>query len=362
MVRIGIVGLGYWGPNFERTFDNLPQSEITAICDLNEERLQYAEKKLTGVFASHNFDEILNRELVDAVVISTPTKTHFELTKKALEAGLHVFVEKPLATSAMECQTLIDLAEKYGLKLFVGHLFLYNTAVKKMKELVGNGALGNICYISSQRLNLGPIRQDVNALWDLAPHDISIILDLLDRSPVSVNCQGLAYLNKNVHDVCTLTMHFEKKCMAIINVSWLDPSKTRLMTVVGEKQMATFNDMEPLEKIRVFNKRVEAPGYSDSFGEFQFSFQYGDTCSPWLNQVEPLKAECRHFLECIEENKHPLTDGHNGLEVVRVLEAADISLNNHGQMVKIADIKQFAAIDATNGSLKDCNSSERKMK
>ena len=354
MVRIGIVGLGYWGPNFERTFNNLPKSEISAICDLNEDRLRYAESKIPGVFATKNYDDMLNLDHLDAVVISTPTRTHFDLARRALEAGLHVFVEKPLATATVECQILIDLAEKYNRKLLVGHLFLYNTAVKKMKELVGSGDLGNICYISSQRLNLGPIRQDVNALWDLAPHDISIILDLLGRSPVSVNCQGLAYLNKDVHDVCTLTMHFEPKCMAIINVSWLDPSKTRLMTVVGEKQMATFNDMEPLEKVRVFNKRVEAPGYSDSFGEFQFSFQYGDTRSPWLNQVEPLKTECQHFLDSIDKEQQPATDGKNGLDVVRVLEAADISLRNDGKMVQIADIKQFETVDSTNGSLENC--------
>ncbi|KAA3620030.1 MAG: gfo/Idh/MocA family oxidoreductase [Calditrichaeota bacterium] len=351
MVRIGIVGLGYWGPNFERTFTNLPDSEITAICDLNEDRLNYGKEKIPEVFTTQNLEEMLDKDRIDALVVSTPTKTHFEITKKALEAGLHVFVEKPLATSALECQILVDLAEKFGLILFVGHLFLYNTAVKKMKELVTSGDLGNICYMSSQRLNLGPIRQDVNALWDLAPHDISIMLDFIGSPPVSVNCQGLAYLNEKVHDVCTLTMHFEPKCMAIINVSWLDPSKTRLMTIVGEQKMATFNDMEPLEKIRVYNKRVEAPSYSDSFGEFQFAFQYGDTLSPWLHQVEPLKAECQQFLNCVQNDTQPLTDGQNGLDVVKVLEAADISLHNNGEMVELNDIKQFSPAD-TNGSVK----------
>ncbi|KAA3658948.1 MAG: gfo/Idh/MocA family oxidoreductase [Calditrichaeota bacterium] len=346
MVRLGIVGLGYWGPNFERTFTNLQDSKIMAVCDLNEDRLRYAEGKIPGVFATQSVDDMLDKNSIDAVIISTPTKTHFEIAKKVLEAGLHVFVEKPLATSTQECQLLVDLAEKQRKILFVGHLFLYNTAVKKMKELVTSGDLGNICYINSQRLNLGPIRQDVNALWDLAPHDISIILDFIGRLPVSVNCQGLAYLSEDVHDVCTLTMHFEPKCMAIINVSWLDPSKSRLMTIVGEKKMATFNDMEPLEKIRVFNKRVEAPSYTDSFGEFQFSFQYGDTTTPWLNQVEPLKTECQHFLDCVQNKTNPLTDGQNGLQVVKVLEAAEISLHNHGKKVMLEDIKHFSPADA----------------
>ncbi|MCB9504482.1 MAG: Gfo/Idh/MocA family oxidoreductase, partial [Deferribacteres bacterium] len=209
--------------------------------------------------------------------------------------------------------------------------------------LVTSGELGDICYINSQRLNLGPIRQDVNALWDLAPHDISIMLDLIGSSPVSVNCQGLAYLNEKVHDVCTLTMHFEPKKMAVINVSWLDPSKTRLMTVVGENKMATFNDMEPLEKIRIYNKRVKTEPYTDSFDEFQFSCQYGDTLSPWLNQVEPLKAECQHFLDCVQTGKKPITDGQNGLEVVKILEAADISLRNHGKMVQLNEIEHFSS-------------------
>lgn len=236
MLRIGIIGLGYWGPNFIRTFSDLANSEITAICDVNNERLQQVRTKLPNVFTTNNIDEMLNRDLVDAVIIVTPTKTHFSIAKQSLEAGLHVFVEKPMATTGTDCRELIEIAETNDLILFVGHLFLHNAAVKKLKQLVVNDDFGNICYLISQRLNLGPIRQDVNALWDLAPHDISIMLDIIGKTPVAVNCQGLAYLTQNVHDVCTLTMHFEPKCMAIINVSWLNPNKTRLLTVVGEKR------------------------------------------------------------------------------------------------------------------------------
>lgn len=340
MLRIGIIGLGYWGPNLKRQFSDLANSEVTAICDLSEERLQHAQDKLPNVFTTKNIDEMLNKDRVDAIVIVTPTKTHYTIAKKALEAGLHVFVEKPMATSERDCQELIDIAETKDLILFVGHLFLYNEAVKKLKELVTNDGLGNICFISSQRLNLGPIRQDVNALWDLAPHDISIMLDIIGKTPVSVNCQGLAYLTENVHDVCTLIMHFEHKCMAIINVSWLNPNKTRLITIVGEKKMVVYDDMEPLEKIKIYNKRVEVPSYTDSYGEFQSSFQYGDTISPYLHQVEPLKEECQHFLDCIENNVTPRTDGINGLEVVKVLEAAETSLRKHGSLVRVSKIDQ----------------------
>ena len=338
MIRIGIIGLGYWGPNIQQKFSELANSEVTAICDLNEERLRHAQATLPDVFTTKNIDEMLNKYHVDAVVIATPTKTHYTIAKKALEAGLHVFVEKPMATSERDCQELIDIAEKKDIILFVGHLFLYNEAVKKIKELVAKDDLGNICSISSQRLNLGPIRQDVNALWDLAPHDISIILDIIGRTPVAVNCQGLAYLTENVHDICTLIMHFDPKCMATINVSWLNPKKTRLITIVGEKKMAIYDDMEPLEKIKIYNKHVKAPSYSDTYGEFQYSYQYGDTISPYLHQVEPLKAECQHFLDCIENNVTPRTDGINGLEVVKVLEAAETSLRKNGNLVRLSKV------------------------
>ncbi len=338
MLRIGIIGLGHWGPNFNRIFSELANSEVTAICDLSEEQLQHAQVKLPNVFTTRNIDEIINKDRVDAIVIATPTKTHYTIAKKALETGLHVFVEKPMATSERDCRELIDIAEMYNLILFVGHLFLYNEAVIELKKLASNVDFGDICYVSSQRLNLGPVRQDVNALWDLAPHDISIMIDIIGRMPVSVNCQGLAYLTENVHDVCTLTMHFDPKCMAIVNVSWLDPNKTRLLTIVGEKKMAIYNDMEALEKIKIYNKRVETIPDPVSYGEFQTNFQYGDTITPYLHQVEPLRAECQHFLDCIEENVPPRTDGINGLEVVKVLEAAETSLKKGGSLVRLSKI------------------------
>jgi len=335
MIRVGIIGLGYWGPHLLRTFAALPDSQVTAVSDLSSERLKHVCAQYPNVYATDNAEMILSRETVDAVVIATPTKTHYPLARKALEQGLHTFVEKPLATSVSECEDLIELAERREVVLFVGHVFLYTSAVSKLKELVVRGELGNVCYISSTRLNLGPIRQDVNALWDLAPHDISIILHLMDSSPVSVNCQGLAYLNKRVHDVCSVNIQFKDNSMAIVHVSWLDPNKSRLLTVVGDKKMAIYNDIEPLEKIKVYDKGIEVPAYADSFGEFQFSYRYGDTYSPRLVEIEPLKAECQHFIDCVKEDKKPKTDGRNALEVIRVLQAAEHSLFNGGGRVEV---------------------------
>jgi predicted dehydrogenase len=333
MLRIGIIGLGYWGPNLVRVLSGLPNCEVTALCDLNTQRLKEFCDRFPAAIGTTDKSKILTRNVVDAVVIATPTKTHYPLAKEALEQGLHTFVEKPLATSTVECKELIDLAERKDLKLFVGHVFLHSAPVAKLKEMVLSGELGDLCYMSSTRLNLGPVRHDVNALWDLAPHDVSIMLELMGARPVSVSCSGLAYLNESVHDVCTLAMHFENNRMGIVHVSWLDPHKKREMTIVGSKKMAVYNDIEPLEKIKVYDNGVEAPSYSDSYGEFQFNYRYGDMYSPRLNEMEPLKAECLSFVDCIVQEKRPMTDGQNGLDVVKVIEAADISLQNgHGEV------------------------------
>jgi len=308
---------------------------VTAICDRSPQRLAHCARQFPRALATTQDAEVLRREVIDAVVIATPTRTHYSLARKALEQEIHTFVEKPLATSSEECEHLIELAEERGLTLFVGHVFLYSAPVAKLKDLVATGDLGDLYYISSTRLNLGPVRHDVNALWDLAPHDISIMLELMGDSPVSVSCAGLAYLNEQVHDVCSLALHFTNKRMGIVHVSWLDPHKKRVMTVVGSRKMAVYDDIEPLEKIKVYDHGIETPAYSDSYGEFQFSYRYGDTYSPRLNEVEPLKAECRSFIDCVLQAARPRTDGRNGLEVVRVIEAANLSLLNGNGRVEL---------------------------
>jgi predicted dehydrogenase len=335
MIRVGIIGLGYWGPNLARCFGNTADTQLVAICDRDAESLERVSKQFPHVRTYSSHEEVIHGDLVDAVVIATPTATHFPIARQALSAGLHTFVEKPLATSSAECQELIDLAEQQQRMLFVGHVFLYSAPVAKLRHLVLNGDLGELCYISSKRLNLGPVRQDVNALWDLAPHDISIILELMGELPLSVSCSGLDYLKAKVHDVCSLTLHFDDNRMGIVHVSWLDPHKRREMTVVGSRKMAVYDDLSPLEKIKVYDIGVEAPAYAGSFGEFQYSYRYGDTYSPRIQEVEPLKAECQGFIDCIRNRTSPRTDGQNGMDVVKILEAAERSLHGDGGRVQV---------------------------
>jgi predicted dehydrogenase len=342
MTRIAIIGLGYWGPNLVRAFDGLPDAEVSLICDLDETRLMQVGAHFPHMRATDDSEEVFASG-VDAVVIATPTRTHHALARRALESGLHVFVEKPLARTAAECEDLIALAEERGLALMTGHIFLYTAAVAKLRDYVDSGELGEVCCITAARRNLGPIRSDVNALWDLAPHDISIILHLLGATPVSVNCQGLAHLRPDVHDVCVLTMHFPSGLMAVVHSSWLDPNKVRQMTIVGTRKMAVYDDIEPLEKIRLYDKGVDGPRYHMEFGDFPFSYRYGETRSPYLVEEEPLKAEARHFVECVRTGAQPRTDGRGGLDVVRVLEAADRSLASGGGRVLLGEAPAPAA-------------------
>jgi predicted dehydrogenase len=346
MIRVGVVGLGHWGPNLLRVLAGCRDCQVTTICDLNTARLADLCQRFPGVRGVTHVEEVLTREAVDAVVIATPTKTHFPLARKALERGLHTFVEKPLATTSAECEELIDAAESQDAVLFVGHVFLYSAAVIKLKQMVGMGELGDLYYVSSARRNLGPVRRDVSALWDLAPHDVSIILDLMGSTPVSVTCSGLAYLDPAIHDVCSLSMKFDNTRMGIVHVSWLDPHKKREMTVVGSRKMAVYNDLEPLEKIKVYDNGVEGPAPCESFGEFQFSYRYGDTYSPRISEVEPLKAECRAFLDSILLGVRPRTDGRNGLDVVRVLEAADVSLRSDHREVLVRQVREALRLAA----------------
>ena len=329
-LRIGVIGLGYWGPNLVRVLDALPGCRVTALCDLNVDRLKEFCDRIPTAFGTTEVEKVLTTDAVDAVVIATPTKTHFELARQALSKGIHAFIEKPLATSSQECEALIELSQANDLKLFVGHIFLHSASVAKLKEMVQNEQFGEIYYMSSTRLNLGPVRHDVSALWDLAPHDVSIMLELMGSAPESVSCSGLAHLNEEIHDVCTLNMQFENNRMGIVHVSWLDPHKKREMTVVGSKKMAIYNDLEPLEKIKIYDNGVEyqngAVDSTGTFADFQVSYRYGDMFCPRIIEVEPLKAEMQNFVECIIENKNPKTDGHNGLDVVRVIEAANVSL------------------------------------
>lgn len=330
MNRLAVVGCGYWGPNLIRNFKNVKDCDVDVVCDTNMERLKYVKKMYNDIDVCIEYDEILKNKNIDSIVIATPVRFHFKMAMDALKNGKNVFIEKPMATSVAECEQLIKESDERNLVLVVGHTFIYSQAVIKIREIVSSGELGEIQYIGARRLNLGLFQTDINVAWDLAPHDISIILYTLGKMPVSVNCQGKAHLHPKIEDVTNMTLNYENGGFACIQSSWLDPNKTREMTFVGTKKMLVYNDLEPLEKIKIYDKRVECPNYYDTYEEFHYSYHYGDMYSPYLNQIEPLKVEAQKFIECIQYGKKSESSGREGLDVVKVLEAASKSLKNGG--------------------------------
>jgi len=336
MMNVAIAGCGYWGPNLIRNFNALSDCEVVKVCDHDQNRLSHIKSLYNKIEITTDFDEIISSDTIDAVAIATPVCFHYEMAKKSLEAGKHTFIEKPMASSVAECQELVDIAKKKKLILMVGHTFVYSTPVRKIKEIIDSGELGQLQYISSRRLNLGLFQKDINVAWDLAPHDISIILYIMNELPVSVNCQGKAHVNPNIEDITNMTLNFQGKGLATVQSSWLDPNKIREFTFVGDKKMLVYDDLEPIEKIKVYDKRVEAPPHYDTFAEFQYSYYYGDMYSPYLKLVEPLKVECQHFLDCIATGETPLSSGVDGLQVVQILEASSQSLAKAGAAVPIS--------------------------
>jgi predicted dehydrogenase len=337
VLKIAVVGCGYWGPNLIRNFYSLSDCKVKKVCDLDSSRLEHMRKLFCEVETTTNFDDVINDPQIDAVAIATPVRNHYEMAKKCLQAKKHTLIEKPMASSSEECKKIIELSQKHNRVLMVGHTYVYSPAVRKIKEIVCADDLGKIFYISSRRLNLGLFKTEINVVWDLAPHDISITLFVLNEIPISVNCQGNANVNHKIEDVTNMTIAFSNGVVATIRNSWLDPYKVREMTFVGSTQMLVYNDLEPIEKIKIFDKRVETPPYYDTFAEFQYSYHYGDMYSPYLKQSEPLKVECQHFLDCIKNSSQPDTDGLNGLRVVQILEAASKSLKKDGGKVEVAD-------------------------
>ena len=336
MLNIAVVGCGYWGPNLIRNFNSLSDCKVKMVCDVETNRLLYVKNLYPEVAVTTKFDEVVNNLEIDAIAIATPIRSHYPMARKSLQAGKHTFIEKPMASSVEECEELIKLAEKQKLTLMVGHTFIYCAPVKKVKEIVDSDELGEIQYISSRRLNLGLFQNDINVAWDLAPHDISIILYVLNEAPVSVNCQGKAHVTPEIEDVINMTLSFTNGTYASIQSSWLDPNKIRDMTFVGTKKMLVYDDIEPIEKIKVYDKRVKVPPYYDTFAEFQYSYHYGDMYSPHLKLVEPLKVECQSFIDCITKDAESESSGLEGMKVVQILEAASKSLKNGGGRVEIA--------------------------
>lgn len=340
---VGIVGCGYWGPLLVRNFVNLPNCKVTAVCDANEARLKHVKGLYPSVSCVTDFNKLLSDFDLDAIVLATPVKSHYPLAKAGLLAGKHVFIEKPMASSSAECEELVSLAQSRNLTLLVDHTFLYSAAVRKIVEIVEAGDIGDIRYINSRRLNLGLFQKDINVAWDLAPHDISIILHILGEFPTSVNCQGNAHVTPSIEDVTNMSLMFRHKRFATIQSSWLEPRKIREMTIVGSRRMIVYDDLQTHEKIKVYDVRVERPPHYDTFAEFQYSYHYGDSYIPHLHQEEPLKAVCQHFIECIETGVAPLTSGRHGYEMIKILEAASASLKANGAPINfVAPVHQLA--------------------
>ncbi len=335
MINIGVIGCGYWGPNHIRNFNALPNCNVLVCCDRDVKRLEHMKSLYPAIETTTETEDLFKDKRLDALVIATPVFTHYELAKKTLENGKHVLVEKPMTHSVETSLSLIKLAEQNNLVLMVGHTFEYTAAVNKAKEIMDSGDLGEPLYISSTRLNLGLFQPDINVSWDLAPHDISIITYLLGETPVSVNCQGKSHYKKDIEDVATITMNYANGVIAFIHSSWLDPNKVRKTTVVGSKKMLLYNDVETQEKIKIYDKGVDAPPYYDTYADFQFSYRYGDIHSPRLDDYEPLKKQSKHFVDCIENGLTPKSDGYSGLKVVSILEAASLSLKKDGQAVPV---------------------------
>jgi len=330
---VGVLGLGYWGPNLVRNF--LAQSEVTKVigCDQRDDRLKFIADRFPSVQLINNCKDLMNGG-ADLIVIATPVDTHYKFAKEALESGKHIWVEKPFTSTSAQAEELIELAENKNLRIFVDHTFIYNGAVRKMKELVDNGELGNILYFDSERINLGLFQRDVNVVWDLAPHDLSIMNYILpNHKVVAVSANGIANFNGK-ENLAHLCIHFNENTFAHFHVNWVSPVKIRRMIVGGDKKMLVYDDMENFEKIKVYDSGVEF-NTTESIHQALVQYRIGDMFSPKINQTEALALGANECISAIQENRDPVTSGKDGLEVVRILEASDISIKNKGEIVEL---------------------------
>lgn len=342
-IGIAIIGTGYWGVNYIRVFSELADAEVIAICDQRESRLNELKRRFPGIILLKDLDELLRLPEVDAVIVCTPAVTHFEIARRILMTGRHVLVEKPITTTSVEAEELGRIADSRRLALMVGHTFLFHPAIRKIKEYLQHGDAGRIYYLYSRRTNMGPIRTDVSAIWDLAPHDVSIFNYLLDSTPEWVSGIGANVIGNDHQDVGFLSLGYSSNIVGHIHVSWADAYKVREVVVVGSEKRIVFNDFNPSERVRVFEKGVAlAEPEASTYGEFQLRVRDGDIISPRVDSSEPLKNECSEFLECLRFGTHPFSDAHTGSAVVRVMEAVDLSIARHGAPVEICSEKQYA--------------------
>jgi predicted dehydrogenase len=336
ILNIAVIGSGYWGPNLIRNVAQLPGANLHTVCDLDEKRLQHAAREFKPQHTTRQVAEVLDNREVDGVIVATPADTHAAIVQQVLDAGKHVMVEKPLALSSIDCQDLIDLAARQDRILMVGHVFEYNPAVTRLKQIVDSGDLGRIFYIYSTRVNLGQIRGDLNAFWNLAPHDISIVNMLMGQAPYQVSGRGFSYLRPgdNLEDVVFAVLEYPSGVTAHIHTSWLDPNKVRRMTIVGEKKMVVYDDISD-NRLTIYDKGAYWIDDSSNYGVHRLMTFTGDIHIPKLSVAEPLRLEIEHFLACICTGKRPLSDGVDGLNVVRVLEGVSTSIKNGGTPVRL---------------------------
>jgi len=341
MIRVAVVGAGHWGPNLIGNLHNHRRSEVAWVVDRDQSRLEGVRARFRDVKTSADVAPVFADPTVDAVVVATPTKSHFPIAKAAIEAGKHVLVEKPIADSAAHAEALCELAERHGVVLMVGHVFVYNAAAQRAKRYLDEGELGRIYYLSMVRTNLGPIRVDVNAAWDLAAHDVSLATYWLGSEPLSVSATGGAWINSGIEDAVFATLRYPNDVLVNLHASWLHPRKARDITIIGDKRMLTFDDVSLGEPLRLYDKQVgdartDVP-FVDTFTSFRMSVREGDVVVPKVAMSEPLRNECEHFLDCVSDGVTPISGGLEGLSVVRALEAISSSIAQSGREVAVGE-------------------------
>ena len=335
MLNIGVIGYGYWGPNLVRNFMEAPGSTVGAVSDLREERLAEVRRRYPAIDCSLSYADLFADPRIDAIAIATPVISHFDLAMKALLAGKHVLVEKPLTASASQAEQLIEEAERCNLVLMVDHTFIYTGAVRKIHEIVSGGALGDVYYYDSTRVNLGLFQHDVNVIWDLAVHDLAIMDFVLESRPIAVSATGISHIPGQPENVAYITLFFADRQIAHIHVNWLAPVKIRQMLIGGSQKMIVYDDLEPSEKVKVYDRGVHVAPRNEEVYEMLVSYRSGDMSAPRLDNTEGLRTEALHFLSCINSGSRPESDGRAGLRVIRLLEAAEKSLKSRGQIVEL---------------------------
>lgn len=333
-IKVGVVGAGYWGPNIIRNFNQIPDCDMAVCCDKDESRLAHMSRLYPGIKTTVDFEDLINDDSLDAIAICTHVSAHYPLARQALEAGKHILVEKPFTASVEQAEELVQLSRDRNRVCMVDHTFEYTAGVNKLKEIIESGVIGDVLYVHCARLNLGIFQRDINVVWDLAPHDLSVILYATGLRPQTIRTVGMRLMHPKVEDAAIVALGCNG-ASAVIHVSWVDPLKVRRVSVVGTKQMLVYDDLDPLAKVQIYDKGVENPPHYDTFGEFLCSYHYGDIHMPRLQDAEPLSVMCRHFLECIKTGQKPRSDGESGLRMVKLLAASDRSLAANGAEVAV---------------------------